>query len=165
MIGVFDSDHGGLTVQRVLTDHLPEVDFIYLGDHGRAPYGANSAAAVLEYTRAGVEQLFLDGCPLVIIACNTAAAVALRRLQQEWLPHHFPERRILGIIVPTVEAITQVPWSIQEACPKQSGEPTTVGVFGTVHTVRSQLFPIEIAKRAPAIKVVQQACPALAGAI
>jgi glutamate racemase len=165
MIGVFDSGHGGLTVQRALTNHFPELNFLYLGDHGHAPYGAHSAEAVLEFTRSGIERLFGKGCRLVIIACNTAAAVALRHLQQNWLPHHYPERRILGVIVPMVEAITRVPWFVQEASPGHSSQPATVGIFATVHTVQSRSFPAEITKRAPAITVVQQACPALAGAI
>jgi len=165
MIGVFDSGHGGLTVQAVFGTRFPDQDFTYLGDHLHAPYGAQSTKAVLAHTRAGIERLFDEGCRLVIVACNTAAAIALRSLQQDWLPHHFPERRILGVIVPVVEAITHVPWAIREVSLDRPGEPLTVGIFGTVNTVESMTFPVEIAKRAPAVKVVQQACPELAGAI
>ncbi|WP_119165875.1 glutamate racemase [Algihabitans albus] len=165
MIGLFDSGHGGLTVQRVLEKRFPLRDFVYLGDHRQAPYGAKSAEHVLALTRRGVERLFDEGCRLVIIACNSAAAIALRRLQQDWLARFYPEHRILGVIVPVVEAVTQVPWSVQEADPNHAGEPMTVGVFGTRHTVKSDAFRIEISKRAPAVSVVQQACPKLAGAI
>lgn len=165
MIGLFDSGHGGLTVQRALEARFPQRDFLYLGDHGHAPYGRRSAEEVLSLTRDGVARLFAEGCRLVIIACNSAAAIALRRLQQDWLARHYPEHRILGVVVPVVEAVTQVPWSVQSAPPEDVGAPMTVGVFATRHTVRSDAFRIEIRKRAPRIDVIQQACPGLAGAI
>lgn len=165
MIGLFDSGHGGLTVQRALEARFPQCDFLYLGDHGRAPYGSRSPEEVVSLTRNGVERLFAEGCRLVIVACNSAAAVALRRLQQGWLPRRYPEHRILGVIVPVVEAVTQVPWSVQSVPPEQGGAATTVGVFATRHTVKSDAFRIEICKRAPKIQVIQQACPGLAGAI
>ena len=165
MIGLFDSGHGGLTVQRALETRFPQRDFLYLGDHGHAPYGSRSAAQVLSLTRDGIARLFAEGCRLVIVSCNSAAAIALRRLQQDWLARHHPERRILGVLVPVVEAVTQVPWSVQGPHPEALGEAITVGVFGTRHTIGSDAFRIEIRKRAPAVTVVQQACPRLAGAI
>lgn len=165
MIGVFDSGHGGLTVLAACTRRFPGLRFIYLGDHGNAPYGAHSGPAVLDLTRAGIERLFHEGCRLVLVACNSATAVALRGIQQNWLPHQYPERRALGVIVPVVEAITGVPWAYDSSWARQPKPAATVGVFGTVHTVRSLVYPIEIAKRAPAVAVVQQECPGLAGAI
>jgi len=165
MIGVFDSGHGGLTVLAALTQRFPGLRFSYLGDHGNAPYGAHSGPAVLDLTRAGIERLFHEGCRLVIVACNSATAIALRGIQQNWLPLYYPERRALGVIVPVVEAITGVPWAHDSSWAEHPRPAATVGVFGTVHTVRSLVYPIEIAKRAPAVTVVQQECPGLAGAI
>lgn len=165
MIGVFDSGHGGLTVLTAFARRFPDLRFVYLGDHGNAPYGAHDGPAILELTRAGVERLFQAGCRLVILACNSATAVAIRGIQQDWLPHHYPDRRVLGVVVPVVEAITGVPWLYDHSWAKEPRPPATVGVFGTVHTVRSLAYPIEIAKRAPAVTVVQQQCPGLAGAI
>lgn len=165
MIGVFDSGHGGLTVLRTLATAMPGQRFLYLGDHGNAPYGCRPAGEILGLTIAGVERLFEQGCRLVVLACNTAAAVALRRIQQDWLPLRHPERRVLGVLVPMVEAITQVPWLTREPPADRRPEPRTVGVFATQGTVSSNAFPFEIGLRAPAIRIVQQACPELAGAI
>lgn len=165
MIGVFDSGHGGLTVLAALTRHFPTLRFTYLGDHGNAPYGGHSGPVVLDLTRAGMDRLFREGCRLVIVACNSAAAVALRGIQQDWLPVHYPDRRVLGVVVPVVEAVTGVPWMHDHSWAKEPRRPATVGVFGTVHTIRSLAYPIEIAKRAPAVTVMQQECPGLAGAI
>ncbi len=165
MIGVFDSGHGGLTVLRALVARLPERVFLYLGDHGHAPYGEREDREILDLTRANVTRLFDRGCRLVLLACNTAAAVALRRLQQDWLPGAYPERRVLGVFVPMVEAVTEVPWHEETAPGRAPREPATVGVFATRRTVASGAYPREIAKRAPQIKVVQQACPGLAGLI
>src|SRR3546814_6866057 len=108
MIGVFDSGHGGLTVLPTLTLLLPEVAFICLGDHGNAPYVPRPEAEIYALTLAAVELLFAEGCLLVLVACNTAAAVALRRLQQEWLPSAAPEPRVLGVFVPMVEVLAGV---------------------------------------------------------
>ena len=170
MIGVFDSGYGGLTVLRALVARLPERTFLYLGDHGHAPYGERADAEILDLTRANVTRLFDRGCRLVLLACNTAAAVALRRLQQDWLPGAYPERRVLGVFVPMVEAVTEVPWHL-EAPPTDAQpagarrEPAVVGVFATRRTVASGAYPREIARRAPRIRVVQQACPGLVGLI
>jgi glutamate racemase len=109
-----------------------------------------------------VEQLFGLGCRLVILACNTASAVALRRLQQTWLPHHYPDRRVLGVLVPMVEAITGVPWMADVPAGGPPGTPRTVAVFATQRTVSSEAYPREIGKRSPEVHVVQQACPNLA---
>jgi glutamate racemase len=165
MIGVFDSGHGGLAVQRHLSAALPDESFLYLGDHAQAPFGNRSLDDVVDLTRAGVERLFHHGCRLVILACNTAATAALRRLQQTWLPERDPARRILGVVVPTIEAITRVPWMIEAPVTTPTKPPSTIGIFGTRHTIRSGAYPLEVAKRAPEIDVIQQACPDLAAAI
>ncbi|MCW2247192.1 glutamate racemase [Azospirillum fermentarium] len=169
MIGVFDSGHGGLTVLRALVDAAPDRPFVYLGDHGKAPYGLRSEEDVYELTRRGVDALFARGCRLVVVACNTAAAVALRRMQRTWLPTAWPGRNVLGVLVPMVEAITRVPWMV-EAPPvppldEPAGPPRTVAVFATPLTVASGSFPREIAKRAPDVRVLQQPCNDLAGMI
>ncbi len=165
MIGVFDSGHGGLTILRALAEAHPDQPFLYLGDHANAPYGTREPAEVFDLTVAGVSHLFDRGCRLVVLACNTAAAVALRRIQQHWLPRHHPERRVLGVLVPMVEAITRVAWLSEEPPPDLRPEPRTIGIFATRLTVRSQAYPHEIAKRAPGLRVIQQACPRLAAAI
>jgi glutamate racemase len=174
MIGVFDSGHGGLTILGELSAVLPRQTFIYLGDHAHAPYGNRSGPEIYELTRRSVERLFEIGCRLVILACNTASAIALRKLQQEWLATHWPEHRILGVVVPTIEAITGVTWLARHAhLPDRVGHvertairaPRVVGIFATPATVRSQVYPFEIAKRSPRIRVVQQACRELVGQI
>lgn len=146
-IGVFDSGFGGLTVLRSLTEQLPEYDFIYLGDNARVPYGNRSFETVYAYTWECVQALFAIGCPLVILACNTASAKALRSIQQEKLPVVAPNRRVLGVIRPTTEEAGH--WS-------KSGH---VGVLGTSGTVNSDSYPIELAKFFPDLKVSQEACP------
>ncbi|HYE51039.1 MAG TPA: glutamate racemase [Azospirillaceae bacterium] len=161
MIGVFDSGHGGLTVLRTLVDQLPEQGFAYLGDHANAPYGNRTPEEIYRFTVQGVESLFGLGCDLVVLACNTASAQALRRLQQTWLPHAYPGRRVLGVLVPMVEAITCVPWMADVPASAHAGEPRTIGIFATRRTVLSRAFPTEIGKRAPEVRVVQQACPDL----
>ncbi|WP_119679635.1 glutamate racemase [Indioceanicola profundi] len=161
MIGVFDSGHGGLTVLRALHAGLPDKDFTYLGDHAAAPYGNRTPEEVYQLTLAGVERLFALGCPLVVLACNTASAIALRRLQQSWLPHAHPDKRVLGVLVPMVEAITGQPWMADVPAGSMAGEPRTIGIFATRGTVESEAYPREIGKRAPEVRVVQQACPDL----
>ncbi|OWT75003.1 MULTISPECIES: glutamate racemase [unclassified Achromobacter] len=170
MIGVFDSGSGGLTVMRALEQALPTESFIYLGDHGNAPYGNRSPADIYDLTLRGIERLFGLGCSLVIIACNTAAATGLRQLQQTWLPHAYPQHRVIGIIVPMIEAITGMPWEAQATAATPIdftlADPALhVAVCATRHTVNSGAYVTEIAKRAPAIRVSQQACPELAGMI
>jgi glutamate racemase len=117
MIGVFDSGHGGLTVLRAFPEQFPNRSFLYYGDHAHIRYGDRRSVEFVALTRAAVDLLFKRGRRLVILACNTAAAVALRTLQREWLPKHYPDHRILGVLVPTVEALTGLPW--------QSNEPPT----------------------------------------
>jgi len=158
MIGVFDSGHGGLTILRGLVDRLPERSFLYFGDHAHIPYGDRTSAEIVTFTRAAVDLLFKQGCRLVILACNTAAAVALRTLQQEWLPHYYPDRRILGVLVPTVEAITGVPWLANVPAGRRAGLPRTIAVFATRRTVASNAYAEEIIKRAPEVTVLQHAC-------
>ncbi len=161
MIGVFDSGHGGLTVLRALVARVPERAFVYLGDHGHAPYGERGTEEIYDLTRTKVARLFDEGCRLVLLACNTAAAVALRRLQQDWLPGAYPDRRVLGVFVPMVEAVTNVPWQIESPVPAILPAAQAIGVFATRRTVASGAYPREIARRAPDVRVVQQACPGL----
>ena len=165
MIGVFDSGSGGLTVLRAFLDRLPGQSFLYLGDHADGPYGERSEEDVRASTVAGVDALFKLGCELVVIACNTAAAVALRRLQQSWLPFAYPQRRALGVFVPIVEAVTGVDWSEEELPVGVLQENATVGVFATQRTVSSGVFAAEINSRSLHVNVVEQACPSLAESI
>jgi glutamate racemase len=165
MIGLFDSGYGGLTVLSGLHARLPNQRFLYLGDNANAPYGPKSASEIEALTRAGVERLFALGAKVAIIACNTATAVALRPLQQVWLPAHHPERRILGVIAPMVEEIARTPWHSKAGPDEAKRPPETVGIFATRATVESAFYPHEIALRAPNTEVVQEACPDLAGLI
>ncbi len=158
MIGVFDSGFGGLTVHRALIDALPARDFLYLGDNRHAPYGVRPPIEVLNLTCAALDRLFAEGCTLVVVACNTASTVALRWIQQQWLPARRRDdgiaRNVIGIVVPTIEAAAF-----------QLGERCTVALFATRRTVDTDCYPIEIRKRRPDLTVVQQACPELAGSI
>ena len=163
MIGVFDSGSGGLTILKALTEQLPDQDFLYFGDHGNAPYGHRSNEQIVDLTKSGVARLMDAGCTLVILACNTAAAVALRSLQENWLPVHFPENRILGVLVPMVEAITGVPWSQQSQSPIRNAEK--ILLLATQKTVASGAYEEEVNKRAPQVDLVQKACPGLVDAI
>lgn len=146
-IGIFDSGYGGLTVLKEITEKLPQYDYVYLGDNARAPYGPRSFETIYQYTLQCVEWFFTMGCPLVIIACNTASAKALRSIQQNDLPQLWPDKRVLGVIRPTTEIIGNYTSSNQ------------VGILGTEGTVQSNSYPIEIAKFFPEIAVFQQACP------
>jgi glutamate racemase len=165
VIGVFDSGYGGLTVLAALHARLPRQRFLYLGDNAHAPYGPKSGAQIQALTKDGVALLFRAGARVVILACNTATAAAIRPLQQDWLPTAYPERRILGVIAPMIEEIAQTPWH-STAGPDEARRPVeTVAVFATQATVESSFYPREIALRAPNITVTQQACPELAGMI
>ncbi|MEO8766449.1 MAG: glutamate racemase [Ginsengibacter sp.] len=146
-IGVFDSGYGGLTVLKEIVKRLPVYDYIYLGDNARAPYGTRSFDTVYEYTLQSVEWLLQKGCPLVILACNTASAKALRTIQQKDLPKHHDNSRVLGVIRPSAEIIGNYTKTHQ------------VGILGTNGTVESQSYPIEIEKFFPEIAVYQHACP------
>jgi glutamate racemase len=166
MIGVFDSGFGGLTVHRALIEALPARDFVYLGDNRNAPYGVRPPIDVLNLTCASLERLFAEGCTLAVLACNTASTVALRWIQQQWLPVRRREdgipRNVIGIVVPTIEAATGVGGTAGVECVRHTG---TVAVFATRRTVDAGSYPDEIGKRRPDLAVVQQACPELAGSI
>ena len=146
-IGVFDSGYGGLTVLSEIKNRLPQFDYIYLGDNARAPYGNRSFDVVYEFTLEAVKFLFDKGCPLVIIACNTASAKALRSIQQNDLPTISHDKRVLGVIRPSTEEIGTLTRSKH------------VGVLGTTGTIQSESYLIELQKFAPEIKVTQHACP------
>jgi glutamate racemase len=166
-IGVFDSGIGGLSVHHALVRRLPSADFIYLADQASTPYGGRAGEEIVALTRAGCERLFEAGCDLVILACNTAAAVALRRLQQTWLPDY---RRalgrpanVLGIIVPTIEAATGLPWSHEAERPTDKVEHVDVlGIFSTPATATSRVYEIEIDKRRGDVAVFSEPCATLA---
>jgi glutamate racemase len=165
VIGVFDSGSGGLTILQDLVKTFPEQDFIYLGDHANAPYGHRSNAQIVEMTTKGVEALMGMGCRLVVLACNTAAAVALRTIQQGWLAEHHPENRVLGVLVPMVEAVTGVGWHHTEPHEDADLDDRTVLLFATKKTIASGAYREEVAKRAPGVTLVQKACPGLVDAI
>ena len=146
-IGIFDSGYGGLTVFKSIAAALPQYDYIYLGDNGRAPYGNHSFETVHQYTLECVDWLFKQGCPLVIVACNTSSAKALRTIQQQDLPKIGADKKVLGVIRPTAEVIGNYT------------KTKSVGVLGTRGTVNSESYVIEINKFFPYIKVHQLACP------
>lgn len=159
MIGVFDSGFGGLTVLSSLLARLPAYDYLYLGDSARAPYGARSHEAVYRFTREAVEFLFDAGCPLVILACNTSSARALRTLQQRHLPARRPDRRLLGVVRPSAEALAGLPPGAIPGVTAAASIAGTVGVLGTTGTIVSNSYGLELAKLAPNLRVLQQACP------
>lgn len=146
-IGVFDSGYGGLTVLKSIQKALPQYDYIYLGDNARAPYGPRSFDLVYRFTLEAVKELFSRGCHLVILACNTASAKALRSIQQNDLPSLDPSRRVLGVIRPTVEYIGSV---------TKTG---SIGLVGTPGTVKSESYDMEIHKLHPSFRLSSQACP------
>ena len=146
-IGLFDSGYGGLTIFEKIREAMPEYDYLYLGDNARAPYGSRSFEVVYRFTLQAVEKLFEEGCHLVILACNTASAKALRTIQQNDLPHIDPNRRVLGVIRPTVELVDSI------------SKSKHVGVVGTTGTISSQSYSLEIGKMFPHIKVSGEACP------
>ncbi len=146
-IGVFDSGYGGLTILSRIRELLPQYDYLYLGDNARAPYGPHSFEIVYEFTRQAVTALFQRGCQLIILACNTASAKALRSIQQNDLPLLGPQRRVLGVIRPTVECIGDITHTRH------------VGILGTVGTILSQSYVLELQKLFPDIVVTGQPCP------
>ena len=149
MIGIFDSGYGGLSVFKEIEKVLPNYDYIYLGDNARAPYGDLSQELIYDYSRQAVDFLFAQGCELIIFACNTASAMALRRLQQEYLPVKYPGKNVLGVIRPMVEAVLEL------------GSKKVVAIMGTKSTVDSGAYINEFANLDKNIKVVQEACPLL----
>jgi glutamate racemase len=168
-IGVFDSGVGGLSVHRALVERLPHADFIYLADQANAPYGGCSGEEIVALTREGCVRLFEAGASLVVLACNTASAIALRRLQQTWLPGYRAGLgrpvNILGIIVPTIEAATGVPWAVEDDWTERKEKVETVdviGVFSTPATAASRVYEIEIDKRRQDVAVFSEPCPTLA---
>ena len=146
-IGVFDSGYGGLTILEKIREKMPEYDYIYLGDNARTPYGTRSFEVVYEFTLQAVEKLFHLGCPLVILACNTASAKALRTIQQINLPVIDPNRRVLGVIRPTAECIGQLT------------QTRHVGILATTGTIKSDSYKLEVNKLYPDVTVVGEACP------
>jgi glutamate racemase len=166
-IGVFDSGVGGLSVHRALVRRFPAADFVYLADQAHAPYGGLDGERIVELTRRGCERLFEAGCDLVVLGCNTASAIALRRLQQTWLPGVREARggkplNVLGIIVPTIEAATGLPWTQEPERPPEKAEALEVlGIFATAGTVKSRVYEIEIDKRRGDLAVFSEPCPQL----
>jgi len=146
-IGVFDSGYGGLTIMREIVNKLPQYDYIYLGDNARAPYGHRTFKTVYQYTLQCVKWFFDQGCPLVVLACNTASAKALRTIQQKDLPNLDPEKRVLGVIRPTTEVIGKFT------------DSKHIGILATNGTIASESYKIEIGKFFPRVKVFQQTCP------
>jgi len=146
-IGIFDSGFGGLTIMKEILKGMPDYNYIYLGDNARAPYGNRSFTTVYEYTLQAVKKLFELDCYLVILACNTASAKALRTIQQKDLPVLFPNRRVLGIIRPSTEAVDSL------------SSTKHIGILGTNGTVKSDSYVIEVKKLFPHVHVVQEACP------
>src|SRR6478672_3941740 len=166
-IGVFDSGVGGLSVHHRLVERFPKADFIYLADQANAPYGGRPGEEIVELTKAGCVRLFDEGCDVVVLACNTASAIALRRLQQTWLPGYRRELgrpvNVLGIIVPTIEAATGLPWEHEAERRGDKVEKLDIlAVFATPATVNSRVYEIEIDKRRQDVAVFSEACPELA---
>jgi glutamate racemase len=149
MLGFFDSGFGGLSVVREIRKRLPRYSFTYLGDNARTPYGSRSLETIHRYTLEGVAELFNRGAELIIVACNTSSSVALRKIQQEYLPGHYPDRRVLGIVIPTAEEVSAL------------STTKTLGILATEATVNSLAYPQEIAKIDANVRVYQQACPLL----
>lgn len=149
MIGVFDSGFGGLTILKEFLKDLPEYNYIYLGDSAHAPYGNRSPEVIYDWTKNAVEYLFRHSCELVILACFSASANALRRLQQEWLPKHYPDRRILGVLIPLAEEANKI---------SPQGK---IGILGTRATVTSGALAAELKKRRTNLQITSEAAPLL----
>ncbi|MFN3937898.1 MAG: glutamate racemase [Gemmobacter sp.] len=159
-VGVFDSGLGGLTVHEAVSRRLPDVPFVYFGDNAHAPYGVRDAEDIFNLTCAGVERLWSEGCDLVILACNTASAAALRRMQETWVP---PDKRVLGVFVPLIEALTERQWG--DNSPPREVAVKHVALFATPATVASRAFQRELAFRAIGVDVEAQPCGGLVDAI
>ena len=159
-VGIFDSGLGGLTVLNAVQKRLPDVPFVYFGDNGHAPYGVRDADDIYELTTAAVSRMFEAGCDLVIIACNTASAAALRRMQEGWVP---TDKRVLGVFVPLIEALTERQWG--DNSPPREVAVKHVALFATPATVASRAFQRELAFRAIGVDVEAQACGGVVDAI
>ena len=149
MIGVFDSGFGGLTILSAFLKMMPAYDYLYLGDTARTPYGSKSQEVIYTYTRQAVHFLFHRGCRLIILACNTASTKALRKIQQEWLPLYFPNRRVLGVVIPLAESAVE------------STRYGRIGVIGTRATIESKVYEEELRKLKSGLRIYGQACPLL----
>jgi len=159
-VGVFDSGLGGLTVLDALQRRMPQVPFVYLGDNAHAPYGVRDADDIYDLTTRAVERLWAEGCDLVILACNTASAAALKRMQETWIP---PQKRVLGVFVPLIEALTERQWG--DNTPPREVEVKHVALFATPATVASRAFQRELAFRAIGVDVEAQPCGGVVDAI
>ena len=159
-VGIFDSGLGGLTVLDAVSKRLPEVPFVYYGDNAHAPYGVRDADDVYGLTTKAVERMWAEGCDLVILACNTASAAALRRMQEGWIPEN---KRVLGVFVPLIEALTERKWG--DNSPPREVEVQHVALFATPATVASRAFQRELAFRAIGVDVEAQACGGVVDAI
>ena len=159
-VGIFDSGLGGLTVYQAASERLPDVPFVYYGDNANAPYGVRDADDIYDLTTKGVQRLFDAGCDLVILACNTASAAALRRMQEGWVPKN---KRVLGVFVPLIEALTERNWG--DNSPPREISVKHVALFATPATVRSRAFQRELAFRAIGVDVEAQACAGVVDAI
>lgn len=159
-VGIFDSGVGGLTVLDAVQERLPDVPFVYFGDHAHAPYGVRTDDDIYNLTTQAVERLWDAGCDLVILACNTASAAALRRMQESWIPK---EKRVLGVFVPLIEALTERQWG--DNSPPREVDVKHVALFATPATVRSRAFQRELAFRAIGVDVEAQACGGVVDAI
>ncbi|MEM6635277.1 MAG: aspartate/glutamate racemase family protein [Pseudomonadota bacterium] len=159
-VGIFDSGLGGLTVLDAVTRRLPEQAFVYFGDNENTPYGTRGAEDVYQLTTAGVSRLFAAGCDLIILACNTASAAALRRMQESWVP---ADKRVLGVFVPLIEALTERNWG-DNSPPREVGVKQ-VALFATPATVASRAFQRELAFRAIGVDVEAQPCGGVVDAI
>jgi len=153
MIGVFDSGLGGLTILKAFLKRLPQYDYVYLGDSARTPYGDKSQDVIYNYTREAVDFLFKKGCEIVIVACNTASAKALRKIQREWLPKEYSGRRVLGVLIPVAEA------AVEEV--EDNKKKNKIGIIGTRATIESGVYEKEINKLRPGLEIYNQACPLL----
>lgn len=156
MIGVFDSGFGGLTILKSFLEKLPEYDYIYLGDNARAPYGSKAHDTIYQYTCEALRFLFAQGCDLVILACNSASAEALRQVQQEFLPKNFPDKKVLGVVIPIAEGVTEF---IENK--KLNSKKVRVGIIGTRATIESKVFEKELVKRNFSGEVLTRSCPLL----
>ena len=159
MIGIFDSGLGGLTVLKELKKLLPKYNYLYLADSARLPYGEKTRQEIYEYTKEAVGYLFKKGCVIIIIACNTSSAIALRKLQRDYLKKNYPDRRILGVVVPNIEVINEYLFNISQKNKK------TIGLIGTVATVNSRSYEKECYKKSKNIKIYSQASPELVSII